>query len=273
MDFNHNTTSNLLGALLVIALFQKFITIFVNQAIISFSDTETLGFANVQLELLLSTVLFLSREAFRLTFLGYSGKIPKVKFMSKYFLISSIPSLICATLSILACYKWSDILASQEQVNLRRRSAEITSIILFCIGGFFECLSEPWFNYYQSHGIVNIRVRAEIVSAISKALVTCWLILALDSDSRPLSFGIGQVCFGLSTLLVYTCSSTETQSDIAPAEISMKHVLSKSCQFSLQSVVKHFSTESDRILLVMNSSKFDQVSLYSIVFTHLGILL
>lgn len=78
-------------------VFQKLLTFGMNQIIVRYSTPEVFGIAAVQLELLLSTLLFLSREGIRLALLRSTlhNKISLQQFVN----MSWIPALLVFTLT------------------------------------------------------------------------------------------------------------------------------------------------------------------------------
>src|SRR5947208_3484123 len=76
-DASRILSSSISGAssLVLLQLVSRLSTFFMNQIVLRYTDPATFGIASVQLELLLITILFLSREGFRCALLRGGGDV------------------------------------------------------------------------------------------------------------------------------------------------------------------------------------------------------
>ena len=71
-------------------------------------------------------------------------------------------------------------------------------IVLHNLGALVECISEPWYNMAGVDGLVHVRLHAEALGLIARAVVT--FICITHYDQGILAFGIAQLVYGV----VYT---------------------------------------------------------------------
>ena len=79
-------------------IFQKLLTFGMNQVIVRHSSPEVFGIAAVQLELLLSTLLFLSREGIRLALLR--SVVNTRQCMKQFVNMSWLPALLVTLVTV-----------------------------------------------------------------------------------------------------------------------------------------------------------------------------
>lgn len=100
-----NTASASRGVrwILLFNVFQKLLTFSMNQVIVRLSSPEVFGIAAVQLELLLSTLLFLSREGIRLALLR--SVVSNRRELQQFVNMSWLPAtLVCLLTAVIYLY-------------------------------------------------------------------------------------------------------------------------------------------------------------------------
>jgi len=188
------------SSLVLLQLFSRAFTFGLNQALVRLATPQTFGTAAIQFELLLSTILFLSREGVRNALLRSSVKDEKrdsnVALVEN---ISLIPVFLGVPVSGLTALVYvhfaSTITTSQPHFHL--------SVAIYAVAAILELLSEPLYIRAQNELKLNIRVRAEGTAVVSKSVVT-FLVLAIASGEWALvAFALGQAAYGLSLLVVF----------------------------------------------------------------------
>ena len=223
------TTLNLTNAalksassLMGLQLLSRLVTFALNQALVRLASPAVYGTVSIQLELLLNTILFLSREGFRNTLLranvdkndkrGGSLLVSNIALLPVYFGI-----FVSALASATYIYTASEATSKQPHFKL--------SVLLYTLAAFTELLSEPMYIRYvvgkiRMYSICSlnirsvqslnpgIRVRAEGSAVVVKSITTV-AILASDNSSRGsgslglLAFALGQMSYSITLLLGY----------------------------------------------------------------------
>lgn len=128
-----------LTALVGLQLVSRLFTFVLNQALIRMTSPEIFGAAAIQFELVLSTILFLSREGVRTAILRV--KTPGPKEMN----LSFLPLAIGAPLSgVLA---W--IYVHNVQQSLRDRPLFNEAVVVYAVAAVLELLTEPFHNWCE----------------------------------------------------------------------------------------------------------------------------
>lgn len=200
-------------ALILLQVSSRLVTFILNQTLVRLTSPAIFGAANIQLELLLSTILFLSREGVRGALLRTESdpkqsksSQPSGKERAKHN-ISLLPVPIGALISLAATYLYT----STASRSLKSQPSFFLSVSLYALGALIELCSEPLYTRAQTQMKVNLRVRAEGLAVLAKCLVTVAAVALpriLNSESQVqeaglIAFGLGQAAYGLVTFLVY----------------------------------------------------------------------
>ena len=187
------------SSLVLLQLFSRAFTFGLNQALVRLATPQTFGTAAIQFELLLSTILFLSREGVRNALLRSSVKNKKDSSVALVENISLIPVFlgvpVSGTTALIYVQYASPSTTSQPHFHL--------SVAVYAIAAILELLSEPLYIRAQNELRLKVRVRAEGVAVVSKSIVA-FLVLAFASGEWALvAFALGQAAYGLSLLAVF----------------------------------------------------------------------
>ncbi|KAN0065528.1 Oligosaccharide translocation protein rft1 [Thecaphora frezii] len=219
------------SSLILLQMGARLLTFVLNQLLVRLVPASVFGAANIQLELLLSTILFLSREAVRNVLVrrqadessivpsGPSeaqGKLSEVRSSSsRVHNISLLPIPVGLGLSLVVAYLY---LAHLSPASLREATTFKPSVWLYVLGALAELFYEPLHIRALALGHPALRVQAEGVAIGAKCVTSIVAVLALPSLMQRagivdphdqersvglLAFGLGQVCYGLAMLLVY----------------------------------------------------------------------
>jgi oligosaccharide translocation protein RFT1 len=249
--------------LLVMNVFQKLVTFTLNQVMVVTTTPEVMGQAAIQLELLLSTLLFLSREGIRLASLRErvkgSGSVQEI------VTLSWLPPVVVLVFTM--------VIAAVREYNFP--SYDSTVVHLYCVAAFVECLGEPCYNLFQNSGNIRPRLSAEMsaVTAKSATTVICVAYFGLGVTG----FGIAQVVYSViyvSVLLAHFISSTHTTDsrrlfsavDLLPTarlavdytRIVTSNMFKTAITLTGSSLLKHLLTESDKIALTLTATTYNQ---------------
>lgn len=285
-------------ALILLQVISRLLAFALNQALVRLTSPAIFGAANIQLELLLSTILFLSREGVRGALLRRKSEqedgakvdngaeagdeasaarsAGRTATEQSLHNISFLPLPAGAVISLLATafYMRRAPLAMQHQPYFR------SSVALYAAGALLELCSEPLYIYAQREGRVQLRVRAEGAAILLKCITTL-LGVRLCGDSRALlAFACGQAAYGLTTLTVYLFAYARSAGmgglvgllhpkrvPAAPARHSTlparRYLFDPSTArlagvMAAQSVLKHLLTEGDKLAAGRLGSLADQ---------------
>ncbi|CAG8497307.1 4279_t:CDS:2 [Ambispora leptoticha] len=185
--------------LILLQLLSRLLTFILHQIVLRFTNPKTFGIAAVQLELLLLTILFLSREGFRCALLRGSGienvqkqeklqeteneilkqvenlplaNSPKGK-AQKITNLSFIPIPFGIFTTFLACL-FCIHTASEETFN---SPYYVESVILYGVSAFLELIIEPLFITATNNLMFTLRVRSEGVAVVVRCVITFTLTI------------------------------------------------------------------------------------------------
>ncbi|GLB44124.1 putative rft-1-domain-containing protein [Lyophyllum shimeji] len=250
------------SSLMGLQLFSRIFTFILNQAMFRMAPPRAYGTAAIQFELLLSTILFLSREGVRNALLRVKGTAgPAVRNLSVLPMLLGLP-LALATAYLYAHFAGREV-RSQEHFTV--------SIGIYALAALLELMSEPMHNLAMTQLRTRDRVKAEGLGITSKTIVT-FLVLLHDLRSGGngslalIAFAAGQLAYGAAVLATYvaaygtrhmwpkrTLSTKGKSSNYFDPEI-----LRLSLTMTSQSVIKHFLTEGDKLILSWFSPLQDQ---------------
>lgn len=244
-------SSSVQGAsyLVLLQFVSRMLTFTLNQVLLRFTSAETLGIASVQLELLLNTILFLSREGVRCAAIRVSddsteGKegttssdnkgTEKMRLTpgSEAYRLQKLVNMVYAPIpvgALMTCLAVGYYLLQVTDVSEGLFPGYRLSIYLYGISALVELLAEPMFMVAQYKLWFKTRVSVEGTAVIVRCVLTCALTVygsraAVTGSSSEgsntntntmgvLAFAIAQFVYGLLTLggflLAFWSKSTE----------------------------------------------------------------
>ncbi|CAB9503941.1 Protein RFT1 homolog [Seminavis robusta] len=207
-------------------------------------NIAALGQAAIQLELLLTTVLFVSREGFRLS-------LTKTTAENDTWNVAWL-SIPVSTAAALLAFVW----------HMQTETAQLDQDyqwggILYCIGAWMEGLAEPAALHCLRQLQVATRVSAEGMASLFKTFATV-MALQLAPQWPICCFGVAQVVYGT----VYAAFMyRKTWFQLVLFDVS-QGLDGTTCYmtllFTVQGLFKHFLTEADRIVLSTLAGSYDQ---------------
>ncbi|CAG8475301.1 12428_t:CDS:2, partial [Dentiscutata heterogama] len=287
------------SSLVILQLISRLATFGLHQIVLRYTDPATFGIASVQLELLLATILFLSREGFRCALLRGDDETIVVDnnnnskektvpadsakgSMQKITNLSYIPIPAGIITTFLAC-SFYVYYAPEETFNT---PYYVTSVVLYGISAFGELIIEPLFVTAMNNLIFKLRVSCEGIGVIVRCIITLVLTLlgARGNDEKNpntfgiLAFAVAQFAFTLVIMAGYIgyFVSKWDISLLMPRKLRDKnnkefwlddHLFSLAKTFTKQSILKHILTEGDKMLIAWLSSPADQ-GIYAFVVNY-----
>jgi oligosaccharide translocation protein RFT1 len=201
---------------------------------------QVLGQSGVQLDLLLTSILFLSREGFRLALTRL------VSADNQGLIWASIP--VTTVMAILAAvYHWWS--------TVQRDTDLAVAGLLYCFAAFLEGLGEPpVLLAMRSRLSVAEKAAAETLAGLVKTLV-----IAIVLQPTIINFGLAQCVYALVyTVVLYTVTFHQQQSSSWPSYQWHGPTVRLALLFNLQGLFKHVLTQGDRIVLALVADAYDQ---------------
>ncbi|SOV08083.1 related to nuclear division protein Rft1 [Ustilago sp. UG-2017a] len=219
------------STLILLQVSARTLTFIFNQLLVRLVSPSIFGLANIQLELLLSTILFLSRDAIRTILIrnkpvspaqygtkpaGPTQPGPRKGTTNPVHNIALLPIPIGFAFTVVACSVYALYISPEAMRNV---PTFYTSVALYAVGAASELTYEPLLIRAVRLGQPALRVKAEGAAVFAKVASTIAVILLLPrwtsassalrvvvADEKSvalLAFGVGQALFGLTMLAVH----------------------------------------------------------------------
>jgi oligosaccharide translocation protein RFT1 len=210
---------------------------------------DVIGFGMSKMDLISFTVLFMSRETFRLVALRSSqGNLSWLRW-------AALPLGLFLSAGVASYHHyngWGDLPGSQ------------TCILLFLLGSIIELAAEPAFCAMQANLAFAQRVRVEGLSNLCRVLCTFVCIMWLDQG--VVSFGLAQLLYSVLLFVGFWSWSwrQETAHSRRTCVAASSGELQLVAAFGMQTIFKYLLTEGDRLVL-MTSSGLYEMGVYAVV--------
>lgn len=269
------------GLLMFLAVLQRGSTFILNillqRAAIGTAAFKAYGAASISLELLLSTILFLSREPFRLALARDETKLEGARGRQVLVNVAWLSAPIGGVTAVLVCWLHPYIIGSGLD-NLDMQHA----ITVTCVAAALEMLCEPLVLIFQVRLLLNVRVRAESAAVLVLG-VSKYLFMSFGGFSVT-AFSYAQLLYSFTLMSSYglavrselkrrlhkthveTIKEREGRSEVngferlptwLPTGIWCSAATRQMERIGLlagQSVFKHVLTEGDKLVLAHQSS-------------------
>ncbi|KAI8055738.1 Rft protein-domain-containing protein [Syncephalis plumigaleata] len=203
---NDHNNSNVLsqtmqGAsyLVLLQFFSRMVTFTLNQILVRFTTPDVLGVASIQLELLIASVLFLSREGFRCALLRANDDHATTTTDTTTSDTGSSKAN-CETLpdGKLAVVAHSRRGRYQQLINLSYLPANrppyyTTAVILYGVSALIELAAEPLFILAQVDMLFKLRVLSEGVGVVIRCVITLGITLYGAQQATLHGNGVNQL--------------------------------------------------------------------------------
>lgn len=271
-------------SLIGLQLVSRVFTFVLNQGLVRLASPQAYGTVAIQFELLINTILFLSREGVRNSLLRVwpqqgdaenDGK--RAQQLAQCSNLATVPAMvgIPVTFLTLMAYGYTASEDARSQPFFR------IAMFIYAVAAVIELCSEPMHNRAMGEARTSVRVRAEGLGILSKTALT-YLALLLDShlgeqDFTLVAFALGQVTYSLVIFIIYLVDMPDLR--LLPVRLSQApsqslavasgryrllanffdlNAFYLSMTMTLQSLVKHFLTEGDKFLVSYWSPLRDQ---------------
>ncbi|KAI7901104.1 Rft protein-domain-containing protein [Cokeromyces recurvatus] len=250
--------------LILLQFISRMLTFLLNQIVLRYVSKATFGIASVNLELLASTILFISREGFRSALIR-SSKKPQTILNLAY-----IPTCFGVIITFLTCIYYLSTISEEEAFRFPYYRM---AVLLYGAASFLELTVEPLFVLALNHLHFQLRVTVEGVAVIVKCLVTFSLTIyfAGNEEYSILAFAIAQFVFGFIMMMGYLgffLYKEKSFQKLLPHQIVEeeghekywfdKQLLHLGITMTKQSFLKHILTEGDKMLISVLSSVQDR---------------
>ncbi|CAL8335567.1 unnamed protein product [Lota lota] len=258
----------------------RVLTFLMNAFTLRFVSKELIGVVNVRLMLLYSTLVFLSREAFRRACLsGSSG--PAHNWRQTVNLLWLTLPLGVVWASILVCV-WLWLLEVPDPQDIPHYAP---AVWLFALAALQELLVEPLWVLAQAHMFVRLKVVAESLAMVAKCLLTVVLVvlapewgLYIFSAAQLVYTGFLVLCYGIYFARFLGSEEANKKGfpincvgDLLPhsatGERAVDWTLARlTWSFFKQSFLKQLLTEGERyVMTFLNVLSFGEQGVYDIV--------
>lgn len=182
--------------LILLQFLSRMLTFSLNQIVLRYISKETFGIASVNLELLSSTILFISREGFR------SALIRSSKNQQSILNLAYIPTLFGLVTTLITCAYYLSTISEEQSLQFPYYRL---AVMLYGAASFLELVVEPLFVLALNQLYFQLRVTVEGVAVILRCLITFGLTLYFAGNEKLsiLAFAIAQFVFGLTMMLGY----------------------------------------------------------------------
>eukprot|EP00795_Rhopilema_esculentum_P014780 gene14780-5886_t len=151
----------------------RLLTFLVNALVLRYVSSELLGLVNVRLTLLYSSILFLSREAFRKACLSRSNNSSTKNWRQVINLVWCCVPVGCVTGAILG-WLWVKILEHPSETYDNKYSVAVG---VYALCAIFELTVEPLWLIGQEFHFVHARVLIEATALAAKCLSNSYYVL------------------------------------------------------------------------------------------------
>ncbi|XP_029989843.1 protein RFT1 homolog [Sphaeramia orbicularis] len=258
----------------------RVLTFLLNAFTLRFVSKELIGVVNVRLTLLYSTLVFLSREAFRRACLsGGSGTNHSWRQVINLLWLT-LPLGILWSILLVCVWLW--LLEAPDPQTVPYYGP---AVLLFAFGGLQELLAEPLWVLAQAHMFVRLKVVAESLAMIAKCSITVVLVvfarqwgLYIFSAAHIVYTGFLVLCYTVY-FLQFLGSKEATKKnfplhnvgDLLPCIVDGEPLIDWNLaqltwSFFKQSFLKQILTEGERyVMTFLNVLSFGDQGVYDIV--------
>ncbi|XP_061687952.1 protein RFT1 homolog isoform X1 [Syngnathoides biaculeatus] len=258
----------------------RVLTFLLNAFTLRFVSKELIGVVNVRLTLLYSTLVFLSREAFRKACLSGSdgGKHNWRQVINLLWLTLPLGALSGAMLAAV----WLWLLEAPDPQSVPFYGP---AVVLFALAGVQELLAEPLWVLAQAHMFVRLKVVAESLAMLAKCSMTVVLVVSarewglyIFSAAHLVYTGVLVLCYVIY-FLRFLPSKEAIESnfplrnigELIPHRVNGEPLLDWTMarltwSFFKQSFLKQILTEGERyVMTFLNVLSFGDQGIYDIV--------
>lgn len=263
--------------LILFQIISRAISFGLNQALLRYLTPESFGVVMVQLEFWISSILFFSREsfrhcAFRLIEVSDEKESNLSRINSQALLLSLMSFMVGVMLLLMASIFPMFGIAGDLPMDRNTLYMYYISIIL-------ELMVEPLYIFLQSSLRINSRVKVDLLATIFKAVTLLWKVKGSNDKGieQVIKFhAFSHLLYSVTISMGYIMISTNNMHELffkfkaAFRTVNSQFVELPIAYFS-QTFMKYLVGESDKILLNLIASEFDQ-GIYAVVSNYGSII-
>ncbi|KAJ1812397.1 Oligosaccharide translocation protein rft1, partial [Coemansia sp. RSA 2599] len=192
--------------LMGLQLFVRLATFSTNAVAFRLAGSSAFGVASIKLELLLSTILFLSRESIRSALLRIEPEEDAQRPSAREQRIINAASVSLAIGGLLAGALY--VVYGRDGQSAIPYYSE--SIAVYVLAAWIELLVEPLYVLSRSRVLFQLQARCESVAVCAKCAIVALVLLVgnnkgsdKENEFRLLAFALGQFGYATSILLAY----------------------------------------------------------------------
>ncbi|KAJ2433018.1 Oligosaccharide translocation protein rft1 [Coemansia sp. RSA 2522] len=288
--------------LMGLQIFVRLATFSMNMLVIYIAGRKAFGVASVRFELLLSTILFLSREGMRNALLRVNvssssnssprSRLNKRPLEQEQRIINAALIPIAAGMAMAGCLYWMYASRSaQSPESLSNKSAPYyrLSLIVYIVAAWVELCVEPLFVLSRAHVLFKLQAKCEGIAVSCRcAAVVATLLLGhyftiAEADNNPLrllAFAAGQMAYAVAIVAAFVrYMASELDYPIWMCYMPRKIVRSDAglensyigrslgslaATFVGQSLIKHFLTQGDSMVMAKFATT-DEMGIFAFV--------
>ncbi|KAJ2450117.1 Oligosaccharide translocation protein rft1 [Coemansia sp. RSA 2336] len=274
--------------LMGLQIFVRLATFTMNILVIYIAGRKAFGVASIRFELLLSTILFLSREGMRNALLrvdttsgtdkpsvDYARKRPSAQ---EQRIINAALVPIAAGMLLAGCLYW---LYVDGSVSMSEASYYRSSLAIYIVAAWIELCVEPLYVLSRARVLFKVQAKCEAIAVSCRCIgVVATLLLGhhlaagQTNPLRLLAFAMGQLAYALVILISYAwCMSKELGYSVWLCYIPHKQeadgyigkaIGSLAVTFVGQSLVKHLLTQGDSMVMARFATA-DEMGTFALV--------
>lgn len=241
--------------LIALQAVSRILTFTLNQFILRFTTPSIFGFATIQLELLLNSILFLCREGFRISVQRQSAGQDADRsqgIINLSWLPVTAGLFLASSLSFVYIQR-----APQESAAIPYFSLTVS---IYALSTLIELLTEPNYNTALQQLLFKARARSEGTAVLSRCLTTFIASVYGGQEIGALPFALGQLSYSLTLLVAYRI---QLPIKILPTRLTngrwlQPGLLRLSLANTAQGLLKHLLTEGDKFMITWFSTNEEQ---------------
>lgn len=251
----------------------RILTFTLNQLILRYTTPSVFGFATIQLELFLNTVLFLCREGCRISI----QRLPTTTEKEREGNVDRAQEIInLSWLPVSAGFFLASILSYLYIHSAPVESTGIpyftTTVVIYAVSTILELFTEPYYNTAVQRMMFKVRASCEGLAVINRCLVNFAVSLyGGDRSLGALAFALGQLAYSVTLMVSYRVQlpisispkprvNHDNRKSEGTAIWISGSLMKLSITNTIQGLLKHVLTEGDKIMISWFSTNEEQGS-------------
>jgi oligosaccharide translocation protein RFT1 len=180
--------------LVLLQVFSKLLTFLPNQIIVRIASPQAYGTAAIQFELVLSTILFLSREGVR----NASLRTARERRSEAEENVALLPIIVGTPITLLV-----SVIYFISSSSSRLQPHFTLSVAIISLAALIELLTEPFHIRAATSLRIDVRVWAEGAAITAKSVVSMIIMLLGRPELCLIAFALGQLAYSIALMSIY----------------------------------------------------------------------